>query len=139
MSGGDHPVAEVMQFIRETDRRGMCFGGWPDSILEIYLSWHHQNGSLVLVEHEKELVALAVGTQMPETSVDQHWVQWDSSGDSVYLSDLLASKKQAVGACFDELANRCKGWRGKKLIALRHGKKRRFKPAFVEKWLEEQL
>ena len=139
MSGGDHPIAEVMQFIRQTDRRGMCFGGWPDSILEIYLSWHHQNGSLVLVEHKKELVALAVGTQMPETSIDKHWVQWDSSGDSVYLSDLLASKKQAVGACFDALANRCKGWRGKKLIALRHGKKRRFKPAFVEKWLKEQL
>jgi len=138
MSGGDHPVSEVMRFIRETDRRGMCFGGWPDSILEIYLKWHHQNGSLVLVEGETELVAMVVGTQMPETSIDKHWVSWDSTGDTMYISDILASKKEAVGACFDELANRCKGWRGKKLIALRHGKKRRFQPEFVERWLEEE-
>lgn len=138
MSGGDHSVDEVVRFARATDRRGWCFGGWPDSILEIYLKWHHQNGSLVLVEDQGQLVALAIGTQMPEAGIHRHWVCWDDEGDAIYLSDLLAKTREAVGACFDELAGRCPGWREKKLIALRRGQKRVFSPEYVERWLKGQ-
>lgn len=138
MSGGDHPIAKVVQFIREADQRGLCFGGWPDSILEIYLSWHHQNGSLVIVEQKEELVAVAIGTQMSETSIDKHWVPWDSTGDSVYISDLLATKKEAVGACIDELHNRVQGWRDKKLYAKRKGRRHRYKPEYMDRWFKEQ-
>ena len=133
MSGGDHPVTEVVQFIRETDRRGMCFGGWPDGILEIYLSWHHQNGSLVIVEHQERVVAVAVGTQMHEGDLDKHWQAWDEQGDSIYLSDIVATTKRGVAAWVDELANRCPNWKELKLFAVRHGKRRRFNPEVLER------
>ena len=57
MSERDHPIPEIISFIRKSDGRGLCFGRWPSAILETYLRWHHQNGSLVIVEQEGDLVA----------------------------------------------------------------------------------
>ena len=138
MSGGDHSINEVVAFIRQTDRRGWCFGRWPSDMLEIYLKWHHQNGSLVLVEEDEVLVAVAVGTQMSENDIDKHWVRWNESGDIFYFSDLLAKKKKAVAACFDEFIERIgtDKWRGTKIFALRGGRKRKYEPSYVERWLE---
>ena len=139
MSEGNHPIPEIISFIRETDQRGLCFGGWPDSILAIYLQWHHQNGSLVLGEEEGNVVALAVGTQMSEDDLDKHWVPWDEKGDSVYVSDFVAKTRGGMASCVDELNNRCKGWRDLKLFALRHGKKKRFRHEVFEKlWCAER-
>ena len=54
-------VSDVVDFCRRNDTRGLCFGGWPDNILGIYLQFHHQNGSLCLVEQDEVLVGLGVG------------------------------------------------------------------------------
>ena len=133
MSEGNHPVHEIISFIRETDQRGLCFGRWPDSVLAIYLQWHHQNGSLVIVEEEGDVVALAVGTQMSEADIDKHWVPWNEEGDSLYVSDLLAETRQGMAACVDELNQRVREWKELKLFALRHGKKRQFRHKVFEK------
>ena len=133
MSGTDHPMAEVITFIRSADRRGLCFGGWPDSVLAIYLGWHHQNGGLVLVEEEGHLVAVAVGTKMLEDDLDNHWVPWNNEGDSLYVSDLLAETRQGMAACVDELNVRVGEWKELKLFAIRHGKKKRFRSKVFEK------
>ena len=133
MSGSNHPVAEVIKFIRSADRRGLCFGGWPDSILGIYLCWHHKNGGLVLVEEQGDLVAVAVGTKMFEDDLDKHWVPWNEEGDSLYVSDLVATTRQGMASCVDELNERVKGWKELKLFALRHGKKKQNRHMVFEK------
>ena len=96
-------MAAVITFIRSADRKGLCFGGWPDSILGIYLGWHHKNGGLVLVEEQGDLVAVAVGTKMLEDDIDKHWVPWNEDGDSLYFSDIVATTRQGMAACVDEL------------------------------------
>ena len=133
MSGSNHKLDEIIEFIRATDKRGLCFGGWPDSILGIYLCWHHQNGGLVLVEEQGNLVAVAVGTKMLEDDLGKHWVPWNEAGDSFYVSDLLAKTRQGMASCVDELNERVKGWKELKLFALRHGKKKQFRHEVFEK------
>jgi hypothetical protein len=136
MSERDHPIPEIISFIRKSDGRGLCFGRWPSAILETYLRWHHQNGSLVIVEQEGDLVALAVGTKMSEDDIDKHWVAWNESGDAMYLSDIVATTKEGVAACVDEFSHRCKNWRELKLYACRHGRKVLFKPKMFERILK---
>lgn len=126
-------MAAVITFIRSADRKGLCFGGWPDSILEIYLGWHHKNGGLVLVEEQGELVAVAVGTKMFEDDIDKHWVPWNEAGDSLYFSDIVATTRQGMAACVDELDQRVRGWKELKLFAIRHGKKKQFRHKVFEK------
>lgn len=133
MSGGTYSLGKIIRFVREADKRGLCFGGWPSDILGIYLSWHSSNGSLVIVEEEGNLVALAVGTQMHEGDLDKHWQAWNREGDSVLLTDIVATTKRGVAACVDELANRCPNWKELKLFAVRHGKRRRFNPEVLER------
>lgn len=129
-------MPEIIGFIRRSDGRGLCFGEWPRAILETYLRWHHQNGSLVLVEKEGDLVALAVGTKLSEDDIDQHWVAWNETGDAMYLADIVAETKEGVAACVDELSRRCEDWRELKLYACRHGRKVRFKHGMFERILE---
>ena len=133
MSGSNHKMATVIKFIRAADRKGLCFGGWPDSILGIYLGWHHKNGSLFLVEEQGHLVAVAIGTKMLEDDIDKHWVPWNEEGDSLYVSDLVATTRQGMAACVDELDQRVRGWKELKLFALRHGKKKQFRHKVFEK------
>ena len=139
MSGSNYKLDEVIEFIRNADRRGMCFGGWPDSVLEIYLAWHHKNGSLFLVEGEDNLVTVAIGTKMFEDDIDKHWVPWNEHGDSLYVSDLVATSRQGVATCIDELDQRVRGWKELKLFALRHGRKKQFRHKVFEKlWAAAQ-
>ena len=136
MSGRCNTMAEVIRFIKKADSRGLCFGGWPESILEIYLQWHHQNGGLVIVKEGGDVVALAVGTKLHESDLDKHWVPWRENGDSMYLADIVASKKQAVAACLNELAEKCPNWKELKLFANRHGKRHQFRPEAIERMIE---
>ena len=136
MSEGNHSINSVLRFARANDSRNWCFGGWPDDIMGIYLSWHNSNGSLVLVEDNGELVALAVGTKMLEADIDKHWRCWDESGDCMLLSDVVAKTKQGLAACLDELDVRCPEWRELKLFANRHGKRKQIKPEVFERIVE---
>tara|TARA_B100001123_G_C14777201_1_gene815106 strand:- start:74 stop:499 length:426 start_codon:yes stop_codon:yes gene_type:complete len=137
----DEPVhfqlSEVVRWLRAHDKRNLCFGGWPDDILEIYLRWHHANGSLFMVEDRGSLVALGVGTQMDETDIDRHWVTGRSTGNAFYVSDVVATKKEGVAACVDEMRARCPRWRELKLYALRHGKKRRLSARLFDRLLDK--
>lgn len=136
MSERHYPVASIIRFVKEADGRGLCFGGWQSGILEIYLKWHHQNGSLVLVEEEGNLVALAIGTKCDEADINQHWLPWNEAGNAMYLSDIVAKTKRGVAACVAEFASRCKDWREMNLYARRRDKMTVMKTQVFERILE---
>ena len=128
-------ICDVIDFCRRNDTRGLCFSGWPRNILEIYFRFHHNNGSLCLVEDAGVLVGVAVGFQCDEDRLDRHWEPFDRGGDSFYVSDLVCVSKKAMASCVDELEKRVPNWRELKLFAFRHGRKKQLKREVFEKLL----
>ena len=126
-------IPDVIDFCRRNDSRGLCYGLWPDNILEIYLRFHQDNGSLCLVEDAGLLVGMGVGYQCNESDLDRHWQPFNIKGDSLYVSDIICSTKGAVAACLDELKKRVPDWEGLKLFALRHGRKKQLKHEAFER------
>lgn len=128
-------VSDVVDFCRRNDTRGLCFGGWPDDILEIYFGFHQKNGSLCLVEEDGVLVGMGVGYQCNEEHMDRHWLPFNPEGDSFYVSDLICSKGRFMATCVDELKERVPNWKELKLFYFRHGERRRMKPEVLERLL----
>ena len=126
-------TSDIISFCRGSDTRGLCFGGWPDDILEIYFKFHHQNGSLCLVEKDGLLVGLGVGYRVNESDLDRHWQPFNPEGDSFYFSDLICKEKWIVASIINEVEKRAPDWRKLKLFAVRHGKRRRIPPELVER------
>jgi hypothetical protein len=128
-------IPDVIDFCRRNDSRGLCFDGWPDNIMAIYLRFHQQNGSLCLVEDDGVLVGMGVGFQCNEDDLDRHWRPSNPEGDSFYISDIICTTKGAVATCVDELKERTPSWKDLKLFGLRHGHKRQLKPEILERVL----
>ena len=72
MSESNHTYSEIARFIRGADRRGVCFGGWPDPVLEVFLQWNDKDGNLFIKSVEGNLVAVAIIETVPEADHDQH-------------------------------------------------------------------
>ena len=72
MSESNHTYSEIARFIRGADQRGLCFGGWPDPVLEVFLQWNDENGNLVLKSDQGNLVAVAIIETVLEVDHDQH-------------------------------------------------------------------
>ena len=126
-------IRDVIAFSRKYDPRGKCFGGWPDNILEIYIRFHQQNGSLCLVEQDGVLVGMGVGYRINENDLDRHWQPFNPEGDSFYLSDIICSERWATATCINEFAERVPDWRRLRVLALRHGKRREFSQQLIER------
>ena len=99
-----YPISEVVNFIRKTDRRGLCFGRWPNLVLEIYLQWHYQNGNLVIELQEGNLVAVAIVTEVLEDDFDQYPVPWDRQGEPDIQQDSLEKEEWSMETEFSEYA-----------------------------------
>ena len=126
-------VSEVADFCAENDSRGICFGGWPKDILEIYINWHHQNGGLFVVEMDERVVGVGIAWRCCEHDLDRHWTAWNDEGDCFYISDVVCSERRAIGTLVDGLSERFSGWRSLRLLAKRRGKIREFCPRFLDR------
>jgi len=126
-------INEIINFCHENDTRGRCFNEWPDNIMAAYLKFHFSNGSLALVEKDDELVAVAVAVRMMESDMDRHWVADDPEGDSIYLSDIVATSLEGVRACVEELDERMPGWDKLKVYAIRNGERKRWNPEILKR------
>ena len=126
-------ICDVIDFCRRNDSRGLCFSGWPQNILEIYFRFHHNNGSLFLVERDGVLVGVGVGNRCNEDRLDRHWEPFDGEGDSFYVSDLICVSRGAVATLVDEFEARIPEWKELKLFAIRHGRKKQLKTELFER------
>ena len=126
-------INEIINFCHENDTRGRCFNEWPDDIMRAYLKFHFSNGSLALVEKGGELVAMAVAVRMMERDLERHWVVDDAEGDSIYLSDIIATSLEGVRACVEEMDARMPGWDKLKVYAIRNGKRKRWNPEVLKR------
>jgi len=108
-------MPDIISFCRRRDTRGLCFGGWPDDILEIYFRFHHENGSLCLIEQDGVLVGVGVGYQINECDLDRHWQPFNPEGDSFYFSDLICEEEWVVASIINELEKRTTDWRRLKI------------------------
>ena len=107
--------SDLLDFIRGNDKRGICFGRWPDNILEPYLRYTSTTGSLYLVD------------------LDRHWIPQDEKGDTLDISDVICSERKAVETLVDEFTSRHPAWRECKLWVTRHGKRKQLKPEMIER------
>lgn len=126
-------ISEIIEFIRENDTRGRCFNGWPDDIMGIYLKFHFSHGSLVLVEQDGKLAALGIAVRMMEKDMSRHWVTDNRAGDTIYMSDIIATSIDGVRACVEEMDERMPGWDRLKVYAIRNGKRKRWNPAILKR------
>jgi hypothetical protein len=101
--------------------------------LEIYFRFHHNNGSLFLVERDDLLVGVGVGNRCNEDRLDRHWEPFDWEGDSFYVSDLICSSGGAMATLVDEFEKRVPDWRELKIFAIRHGRKKQLKTELFER------
>jgi len=92
MSERNHTYVEIARFIRGADRRGLCFGGWPDSVLEVFLQWNDENGNLVLKSDQGNLVAVAIIETVLEADHDQQ----PQGRGSVPMQDLMEEEEWGV-------------------------------------------
>jgi len=129
-------ISDVVDFCRRGDTRGLCFGGWPDNILAIYLRFHQQNGNLCLVEEDEVLVGLGVGYKCDESDLDRHWNPGSQESDAIYLSDIICTTRRAMGACVDELTKRMPDYKSHKIFMLRHGKRKQLDEGFIDRWMQ---
>lgn len=126
-------INEIINFCHKNDTRGRCFDEWPDDIMAAYLKFHFNNGSLALVEKGGELVAMGVAVRMMEGDMERHWIADDPEGDSIYLSDIVATSIEGVQACVEEMDARMPGWDRLKVYAIRNGKRRKWNPEVLKR------
>jgi|TARA_R110000851_G_scaffold74523_2_gene164311 hypothetical protein len=125
--------SDLLDFIRGNDKRGICFGRWPDNILESYLRYTSTIGSLYLVKKGGKLVALGIARRINEDDLDRHWIPQDEKGDTLDISDVICSERKAVETLVDEFTSRHPAWRECKLWVTRHGKRKQLKPEMIER------
>ena len=125
---------DVIAFIRRHDKRGHCFGRWPDNILEPYLRFCGETGSLYLVQKRGELVGLGIARRLNENDLDRRWIPQDPEGDSIEFTDVICAERGALETLVDEFASRNPDWEGCKLWATRHGKRKQVKQMVVSKF-----
>lgn len=97
----DEPVhfqlSEVVRWLRAHDKRNLCFGGWPDDILEIYLRWHHANGSLFMVEDRGSLTHWVSGHKWMKLTLIDTGSRDDPRG-TLFTSRTLWRRKRRGGS-----------------------------------------
>ena len=126
-------VGDVIDFIRGNDRRGTCFGRWPNNILSPFISFSADIGSLHLVQKDGELVAVGFARQIDEDDLDRHWLPQKREGTAIEFQDVLSKNKQGLETLIDEFTSRHPDWREKKLFATRHGQRKRIQPELIER------
>ena len=137
-------ISEIIEFIRNHDSRGLCFGGWRGDILGAYLRFHFHHKTLCLVEKDGQLAGLAVAVRMNEEDLGRHWVADNPRGDTLYLSDIVATDLEVAAACVEEMDLRMPGWADLKIYAERNGRRRRMHPGVFQRvrdgwgWLPAQ-
>lgn len=109
---------ELLVFVRMFG--APCFERWPSEMVETYLAFHAANQSLVYVRGRAGNIAgLAVAWRCAESRMEEHWVENDPTGDSIYVAHIIAADPQALLAVTAALAVQFPGWEQTKLFARR--------------------
>jgi len=127
------PLAEVVNFCVRNDTRGLCFGGWEDSLLEVFLGYYNQDRGVFLAEDDGDMVGIGVGWRCDEDDLHTHWTRWNDGGDCLFISSVICKNREALRAIVEKLSERCPGWRSLKLLAKRNGRMKQYSAEFIER------
>jgi hypothetical protein len=119
--------AAWLAFVRQ--HGAPCFTGWPDDGVILWLRWHAQNGSLIVVQQRDEILALATGWQCFEHELEQNWYATNPRGDCFYISHAIATSPAALADLLVAFNERIPHWRALRLFWRRAGKGLRPAPA----------
>ncbi len=114
-------VNDILHFITENDSWGRCFVGWPKETLFAYLQFHSAHDSLYVTTKGGEVTGVAVAWRLNEENIGKHWIPPDRSGDSLFISDIVCSGRDALRTIFSMLGERIPDWESLRIIAERRG------------------
>ena len=97
-----------------------CFVGWPPEILQRYLCFHAEHGSLAVVKTpDGAVVGMSVGWQCRVAELERRWHVTDPDGDCFYFAHLIVTHRTAMALITQEWPRRIPSWPSLKLFARR--------------------
>jgi len=116
---------------------GICFVGWPDSILCEYLKFHAELGTLAWVEGASgEVTAMGIGWQCHRKDLETHWLPTNPEGECFYFAQIIWTDSAALVPLLHLWTERFPNWRQLQIWIRRRGKVRRIPHRLLVKMLK---